>query len=263
MDIYYTKGKMLLWDSEEAKKKTIEIWAEIASHYKDEQIILGYDIINEPNISKKREKEIIDLYQRITTTIRKNDPNHMIIYEGNGYATKLNVLSKYDSLLDSNACYQFHFYSWFGNKIEKQLPKHMLIAQTANRPIFCGEFGINRLLTIKNQVDFMNDSKQLDGWAMYTWKATELNTTKEEKKRPPYYGKWIFIPFEDLHMSVLQFHMDNEMRDVMDWLTNVKGSKKPTAENTKKAIEKMINAVIADKCKIDEKSLDALGLKFN
>jgi hypothetical protein len=64
-------------------------------------------------------------------------------------------------------------------------------------------------------------------------------------------------------MSVLQFHMDNEMRDVMDWLTNVKGSKKPTAENTKKAIEKMINAVIADKCKIDEKSLDALGLKFN
>jgi hypothetical protein len=259
----YTKGKTLLWDSDEAKQKSIDIWSEISLHYKDEQIILGYDIINEPNISKKREKEIIDLYQRITAAIRKNDPNHMIIYEGNGYATKLDVLSKYDSLLDANACYQFHFYSWFGDKIEKKLPLHINNAQATNRPVFCGEFGINRLPAIKQQVDLMINTKEMDGWAMYTWKVIELNRSKEERKRPPYYGKWIFIPFEDLHMSVLQFHMDNEMRDVMDWLTNVKGSKKPSAETTVHVIEKIINAVEVKNCKIDKTHIEALGLKFN
>ena len=259
----YSRGAKVLWDSEEAKLKTAAIWSELAQHYKDEQIILGYDLINEPNINRKREKELIDLYQKITTSIRKYDTNHMIIYEGNSYATKLDVLSKYDSLLDSNACYQFHFYSWFGNKIEKQLPKHIESADLKQRPIFCGEFGINRLSSIKQQVDLMNNTREMDGWAMYTWKSIELTTTKEEKKRAPYYGKWIFIPFEDLHMSVLQFHMNNEMRDVMDWLTNVKGSKKPSAETTANVIEKIINAVEMKNCKIDKIHIEALGFKFN
>ncbi|MFN5711709.1 MAG: cellulase family glycosylhydrolase, partial [Bacteroidota bacterium] len=44
--------------------------------------MLGYDLVNEPKIVRKREKELIDLYQRITAAIRKYDSNHMIIYEG-------------------------------------------------------------------------------------------------------------------------------------------------------------------------------------
>ena len=259
----YTKGATLLWDSEEAQRKTIAIWSEIAGRYKHEPIILGYDIINEPNIPQKREKELIELYQKISIAIKAQDQNHMIIYEGNGFGTKMDVLSKYDILLDSNGCYQFHFYSWFGNKIEKDLPKHMISAKKSDRPIFCGEFGINQLPTIKSQVEFMNTTTDMDGWAMYTWKTLELNLSTEEKKRPPYYGKWFFIPFKDLHMSIMQFYLDDEMRDVMDWLTNVKGSTKPDAITTKRVIEKIILAVDTKNCKIDNKHLDALGLRSN
>jgi hypothetical protein len=57
--------------------------------------------------------------------------------------------------------------------------------------------------------------------------------------------------------------MDNEMRDVMDWLTNVKGSKKPSAETTVNVIKKIINAVKVKNCKIDKKHIEALGLKFD
>ena len=64
-------------------------------------------------------------------------------------------------------------------------------------------------------------------------------------------------------MSVLQFHMDNEMRDVMDWLTNVKCSKKPRAEGTANVIEKIINALEVKNCKVDKTNIEALGLKFN
>ena len=64
-------------------------------------------------------------------------------------------------------------------------------------------------------------------------------------------------------MSIVQFHMDNEMRDVMDWLTNVKGSKKPSAETTVNVIEKIVNAVEVKNCKIDKIQIEALGLKFN
>jgi hypothetical protein len=27
----------------------------------------------------------------------------------------------------------------------------------------------------------MNNTREMDGWAMYTWRSTELTTTKEEK----------------------------------------------------------------------------------
>ena len=64
-------------------------------------------------------------------------------------------------------------------------------------------------------------------------------------------------------MSVLQFHMDNEMRDVMDWLTNVKGSKKPSTETTVNVIQKITNAVEAKNCKIDKIQIEALGIIFN
>jgi hypothetical protein len=57
--------------------------------------------------------------------------------------------------------------------------------------------------------------------------------------------------------------MDNEMRDVMDWLTKVKGSKKPSAETTLNVIEKIINAVEVKNCKIDKIQIEALGLKLN
>lgn len=259
----YTKGSLLLWDSEEAKKKTVDIWSEIADHFKNEQIILRYDIINEPNISRKREKELIDLYQKITHSIRDHDTNHMIIYEGNGYATKLNIFSEYDDLLDDNACYQFHFYSWFGSKIETTFPKHMEIALSNNRPIFCGEFGINRYSKIKHEVNFMDYTFEMDGWAMYTWKAIELSTEKSEKKRPPYYGKWIFISFEDLHMSILQFQMGDEMRDLMDWITSVKGSDKPSKETTSNVLDRIVKTVEVQNCSINKKHLEALSLNLN
>jgi hypothetical protein len=57
--------------------------------------------------------------------------------------------------------------------------------------------------------------------------------------------------------------MDNEIRDVMDWLTNVKCSKKPRAKRTVNVIEKIINAVEVKNCKMDKTNIEALGLKFN
>ena len=64
-------------------------------------------------------------------------------------------------------------------------------------------------------------------------------------------------------MSIVQFHMDNEMRDVMDWLTNVKDSKKPSVESTVNVIDKIINVVEVKNCKIDKMHLEALGLKID
>jgi len=257
----YVKGDTMLWDSPLAKRRSAEIWSEIAEHYSDEKMILGYDLINEPAIDKKREKELIELYREITSAIRKHDPNHMIVYEGNNYAVDLDVLSKYDHELDKNGCYSFHLYTWLGLKMKNQLPKFMQNARGSNRPVFCGEWGINRIAAIKDQVSLMNAEKDMDGWIIYMWKALELPLGKEEKKRPPYYGNWFFIPFEDLNMSLITFKIDNETRDVIDWMSGVKNAKTPSTEKVKKALNTIVRISHVNNCDFNLRLIETIGFK--
>lgn len=255
----YVKGDTMLWESPFAKKRTIEIWSEIAAHFKNERMILGYDLIGEPALKTKREKELVDLYNEISKAIRIQDPNHMIVYEGNNYAIDLSVLSKYDNLLDANGCYSFHLYTWLGLKMKNHLPKFMENARSKNRPVFCGEWGINTIPTIKEQVDLMNAEKDMDGWIIYMWKALELPLGKEEKKRPPYYGNWFFIPFEKLHMSLVTFKIDNETRDVIDWMSDVKNSKTPSPEALKKALHNISTICNVKNCNFNPLLIETLG----
>ena len=41
-------GSALLWEHRDFQKRTIALWKHIAQHYKDEPVIAGYDLINEP-----------------------------------------------------------------------------------------------------------------------------------------------------------------------------------------------------------------------
>lgn len=257
----YVKGDTLLWDSPAAQQRTIDIWGQIAAHYKDEQMILGYDLLGEPSLPKKREEELIDLYRRISAAIRVQDPHHMLVYEGNNYAIDLSVLSKYDHLLDPNSSYSFHLYTWFGLKMKKRLPEFMKNARLRNRPVFCGEWGINRLTTITEQVQLMNAEKDMDGWIIYVWKALELPVGKEEKKRPPYYGNWFFIPFEKLQMSLLTFKVDDDMRAMMDWMSGVKNATRPDREKARKALQRMVEVSQIKYCTANRQLVEALGLK--
>lgn len=257
----YVKGDTLLWDSPSAKRRTIEIWRTIARHFKNEKQILGYDLLGEPSIPNKREKELIDFYRDITAAIRAEDPNHMLVYEGNNYAIDLDVLARYDAELDANASYSFHFYSWLGLKLKNHMPKFMKSARLRDRPVFCGEWGINRISTLTEQIGLMNEAGDMDGWIIYMWKAIELPTGKEAKKRPPYYGNWFFIPFEELHMSLLTFKLDDETRDVIDWISDVRNSIKPEPDKAKEALQKIVQANKLGKCKFDNTLIKAIGLK--
>lgn len=257
----YVKGDTMLWDSPFAKRRTIEIWSEIAAHFKHEKMILGYDLLGEPVIKKNREKELIDLYHDITAAIRAVDTVHMMVYEGNNYAIDLDVLSRYDDFLDENASYSFHLYTWFGLKMKNHLPKFMNSARMRNRPVFCGEWGINRISTIRDQASLMNAEKDMDGWTIYMWKALELPTGKEERRRPPYYGNWFFIAFKNLYMSLLTFQIDPDTRDVIDWMSDVKKARTPSPEMTQKALDTMRKISYTTNCKQNKILIEALGFQ--
>jgi hypothetical protein len=91
------------------------------------------------------------------------------------------------------------------------------------------------------------------------WKGLKLPTGKEEKKRPPYYGNWFFIPFKDLHMSLLTFEIDDETRNVIDWMSNVKRARTPGPEALQQALDRIGQVTQVRKCGYDEALVRALA----
>ena len=99
----------------------------------------------------------------------------------------------------------------------------------------------------------------MDGWIVYMWKALKLPTGKEEKKRPPYYGNWFFIPFRDLHMSLLTFDIDPATRDVVDWMSNVKRAERPGAAVLQQALDRVVQVSRLQHCSYNEALVRVLG----
>jgi endoglucanase len=85
-----------------------QAWQRIANHYKDDPIILGYDLLNEPLLwsgYSEMEDLIEPEYRRLTESIRKVDIHHMLILQ-----PALGHFSEFGKPFDNNSVYSFHSY---------------------------------------------------------------------------------------------------------------------------------------------------------
>ncbi len=104
-----SEGFSAFWDGSGTQPNTsnqnrlIALWKAIASRYKNEPTILGYDLINEPR--SHNSKEWYTYAEQIVTEIRKADTNHMIVLE-----TPFISNSTFQTINDNNVLYDSHFY---------------------------------------------------------------------------------------------------------------------------------------------------------
>ena len=131
-------ARHLVWVSEESPTKTVAIWKAIAIRYHNRKIVAGYDLINEPAPSTG--KDLVRLYQRIVRAIRTEDPDHLIVLEGDKFASDF---SMFDKPLSANQAYSFHMYTWFGDDRKKKIAAFQALAQKQNTPLWVGKFGEN------------------------------------------------------------------------------------------------------------------------
>lgn len=97
----------------------IAFWEKISNRYKNNSVIAGYDLLNEPDCSNGfTETTLYDYYEEAIATIRNNNDNHIVFISDpvNKYATPnasyfdLAGESPFKKLSDSNVVYQFHWY---------------------------------------------------------------------------------------------------------------------------------------------------------
>lgn len=156
-------GYPFLFKSKSSQDLMTNIWADIAKKYKDEPVIIGYDIVNEP-IAHYFNDELEDLnhklfllYNRIIKEIRVVDNEHIIFLNGSNWSGNFDV---FEELVDDNVVYEFHKY-WFDVN-QESIQNYIDFRAENNVPIYIGETGENtdewvndfRTLLDKNDVNW-------------------------------------------------------------------------------------------------------------
>lgn len=138
-------GYPWLMECEDSQQLFCDIWQDIAKHYAQDTIILGYDLINEPiahyftdNLDELN-NALEPLYKRCTEAIREVDKNHIILLGGaqwNGNFTMLN-----DHTFDDNMMYTCHRY-WC-DTLQNNIQDLVDFRDRVNLPMYMGETGEN------------------------------------------------------------------------------------------------------------------------
>ncbi len=156
-----------LWESEENKARTIDLWRKLAQRYADKEFIGGYDLINEPKWELgPANAPLRQLYMDITSAIREYDQNHIIFVEGNWFATAFDGLTP---PWDDNMVYSFHKY-WNSND-DGAIGYLLALRNNYNTPLWLGETGENSNVWFTECVELMD--KHGIGWAWWPHKKID------------------------------------------------------------------------------------------
>lgn len=154
-----------LFTEEHNRRLTVQLWRFLAEHYKDEWIVAGYDLLNEPlpNWFCAYNGEVMPLYRDIVKAIREVDERHLIILEGAHWATDWSI---FDEKIDDNLMLQFHKY--WNNPDTESIRVYLDKREEWNVPIYMGEGGENNKAWYLGAFRLFEDHNI--SWNFWTWK---------------------------------------------------------------------------------------------
>lgn len=221
-------GKPELFMEKKYWDRTIKLWRELATRYRDEPVVAGYDLLNEPLPNEWQhiyKDELVQLYRELTRTIREVDTNHLIMYEGSHWATNWEIFTE---VWDSNSVLQFHRY-WCAPDNESIAP-YLETRDRLQVPIYMGEGGENNPQWVYTAHRLYEDHGI--GWNYWPWKKLSTFTSPLS-----------IIPPEDWSRFT---HFAQTGQD------------RPTPEQTEKILWDLLEAVKAERCEIREEVTRAM-----
>lgn len=173
-------GRPELFMDDRWRALTISLWEEIARRYRDNTVVLGYDLLNEPLPNEWQHTyptELAELYQDLTRAIRAIDAHHLLMYEGVHWATNWSIFTE---VWDTNSALQFHRY-WCPPD-ESSIEEYLDTRSRLRLPIYMGEGG-------ENTPDWIYTAHRLYerhgiGWNFWPWKKLDTRTSPVSAARP-------------------------------------------------------------------------------
>ncbi len=235
-------GYPYLYEDAGSQNLTANIWKEIAARYKDKKYVLGYDLLNEPiapYLDTERLNAMLEpLYIKITKAIRSEDKNHLIILGGAQWDSNFKIFGK---PFDPKLVYTFHKY--WSDTTQSVIQEYIDFRDKYNVPIWLGESGENTMQWIESFRRLLE--KNDIGWCFWTYKRLDTDRSIVSINQPEGYDKIINCAdtnrqtFEEIRKALPDRKAAAETAS--DYLSNIKFKN----------------------CKVNEKYLEALGLKNN
>ena len=155
------------------RELTVRLWQDLATRYRDETVVLGYDLLNEPLPNEWQHTyadSLTELYRDLTREIRAVDPDHLIVYEGAHWATNWDIFTE---VWDDNSLLQFHKY-WSSPDTES-ISAFLEVRDRLGLPIYMGEGGENTLEWL--YAAFRLYESHGIGWNFWPWKKIDTRTS--------------------------------------------------------------------------------------
>jgi aryl-phospho-beta-D-glucosidase BglC (GH1 family) len=143
--------KALFWQFSQLQDTIINLWKELAKHYKTNEWVAGYNPLNEPADSNGH--RLTAFYSKIEQAIRSEDPNHILFLDGNTYSIDFDDFPEKPY---PNSVYSIHDYALYGfpgrterytgspeqkDKLKSQYESKIEVMKKLNIPTWNGEFG--------------------------------------------------------------------------------------------------------------------------
>ncbi len=204
-----------LWGSQQCQDRAVALWRAIADRYKNENVILGFDLLGEPII---HDAILVNFYKRLTAAIREVDRNHILIYEGSNMGRDFGLFTV---PLDSNQVLSFHDYPWmiWGESPAVRFPKYDAEAKRLNSPMYGGEWGQGTYENIELYISLYNQyAATVPAWTQWTWKQSPG-----------------FAALQNIQHTPLS-------KKTIDWMNNTTRAK-PTLDEAEQGMDDFINAI--------------------
>jgi endoglucanase len=233
-------GYPYLFESEEAQQLTIDLWKSIAQRYANAQIIIGYDLLNEPIATyfdaSKFNSKLEPFYKRIVSAIRDVDQNHIIFLGGAQWNNNFKVFGE---PFDKKLVYTYHKY-WC-DTTQAMVQEYADFANKYNVPIWMGESG-------------ENTDRWIDSWR----RLNEKNN----------FG-WCFWPYKkmDAQSNMVSIKKTAEWDSIITYVNKPRTSykefrdAKPAPEVVNKAFADYLENCKFANCIVNDGYMKALGLR--
>jgi endoglucanase len=98
--------KNLYWSTPEYRDRTIWLWQQIAQRYKDEPVVAGYSLLNEPWGAD--EAQMVNAVRELYSAVRTVDANHVILLPG--HSKGIDAYARPADAGMDNVAFEMHFY---------------------------------------------------------------------------------------------------------------------------------------------------------
>ena len=236
-------GYPWLMTSEESQLQFVAIWKSIAEHYKNEPVIMGYDLLNEPiahyfsDDLKMLNAALEPVYKRAVAAIREVDTNHIIMLGGAQWNGNFKVFT--DSKFDSKLMYTCHRY-WC-DTLQANIQDFVHFRDSVNLPIFMGETGENSDQWVAAWTRLMNRNNI--GWTYWPYKKMSQKSSMRIIEQPENWDK------------IIEF--TQSPRNGFDEIRKAR----PNQELAKKALFQYAENAKFNNSKINEGYIKAMGMK--